>query len=170
MGIELKLRDGDITLVDEEDFAELSKWRWYSRNGYVLRVMLSSEEGYHRGRKVSMHRVIMNCPNGFEVDHIDGNGLNNRRENLRVVTHLQNAANKRSNANTSSKYRGVNWCKKDKRWRAQIMYKYVPYHLGNFESEVDAALAYDTKAREFWKEFGRYNFPLPGEHSALRET
>ena len=92
------------------------------------------------------------------VDHIDHNGLNNQKYNLRIATHSQNCQNRRPCKNSSSKYRGVCWHKKNKKWTAHIKIDKKTIYLGIFESEEDAAMAYDAKAKELHGEWTYLNF------------
>jgi len=108
--------------------------------------------------KTSMHREIMNAPKGLDVDHIDGNGLNNRKSNLRLCTHAENVHNSRPMRNGSSKYKGVCWHKTYKKWYSSIGKTGKRFYLGRFDNEIDAALAYDKKAKELFGEFAYLNF------------
>ena len=106
------------------------------------------------GGNLYMHSLIT----GFaEVDHWDGDGLNNRRSNLREVTHAQNMGNARKQYGCSSQYKGVYWG--GKKWQAQIGVNHGTRYLGRFVNEEDAARAYDAAALEAWGEFARLNFP-----------
>jgi len=87
-----------------------------------------------------MHTVIMNPPEGKEIDHINGDGLDNRRENLRIVSHRTNQQNRHENK--TSRYPGVSWCKQHKKWKAQIHLSGANTYLGYFDVEEDAARAY----------------------------
>ena len=100
----------------------------------------------------------MNAPAGLVVDHIDGNGLNNRKSNLRVCTQAQNSLNSRPRRNSSSRYKGVSFYKRDKIWQAQIFYNFRTINIGRFDDEIEAALAYDRKAAELFGEFAYLNF------------
>lgn len=105
-----------------------------------------------------MHREIMNAPKGMVVDHIDGNGLNNRKSNLRICTQAQNNLNSRPKRNCSSRYKGVSFYKRDKIWQVQIFHNSRTIFLGRFDDEIEAALAYDRKAAELFGEFAYLNF------------
>jgi len=100
----------------------------------------------------------MNPPKGFVVDHIDRNGLNNKRSNLRICTPRQNSYN-RIGKETPSKYKGVRWKKSRNRWVAQIKHYNKAMQVGSFDNQIDAAKAYDKKAKELFKEFAYLNFP-----------
>lgn len=111
-----------------------------------------------------MHRVIMGLgkDDPQKVDHIDGDGLNNRRANLRTATHAQNMANRTSRFG-SSRYKGVSWNKKAERWSAVLRFQDRSYYLGCFDDEEDAARAYDAKAVELHGEYALLNLPMAGD-------
>lgn len=105
-----------------------------------------------------MHTLLMSPPKGMCVDHINGNGLDNRYENLRVCTHLQNLQNRRKIKNTTSRYIGVHWNKKRSTWVAFVSYKDEAKWLGDFKTEHHAAMAYDIWAKELKGEYANLNF------------
>ena len=106
---------------------------------------------------VHMHKIILGDKEGLEIDHKDGNGLNNRKDNIRWATKAQNQAN---SAARSGRYKGVSPPQhRRKRWKAEIRCKGIRYDLGCFDTEEDAARAYDAKAKELHGEFARLNFP-----------
>jgi hypothetical protein len=158
----IPLSQEQFALVDDEDFAELSKHKWYAfrRNKeysyYAIRnIGIKPNRGSER-----MHNVIMKPPKGFEVDHKDGNGLNNQRYNLRVCSRSQNMGNTRGQRRNSSRYKGVHWDSRNNNWRPMICKNYKILNLGSFKSEVEAAKAYDAKAKELYGEFACLNFPI----------
>ena len=122
----------------------------------------SSHTFYARGTNPStrerecLHRVLMDAAEGEIVDHIDGNGLNNRRDNLRICTVRQNAQNRRVLANTS-KYKGVSWDARHKHWVAAIIVNGRRIKLGSFKSEAIAAHMYNRAATRHFGEFARLN-------------
>jgi len=152
------LTQGKFTLVDDEDYDYLNQWKWHVRPGfYAVRTLYDSNT--KKCKELAMHRVIMNTPEGMETDHIDGEGLNNQKYNLRNCTRLQNICNQKIHTcKKSSSYRGVLWNGKRK-WRVQIQYKGIVYHLGYFNTEEEAAKVWDRKAIELFGEFARLNFP-----------
>lgn len=154
------LSKGLVALVDDEDFEELSKFRWYAslnRKHYARRHQMKDGKKV----KVYMHRQILNVtdPKVF-VDHIDGNGLHNCKINLRTASHSENLINITKRLGTSSKYKGVNYRKSTGKWQVQIQKKGKLYFVGSFINEVDAAKAYDKKAVELFGNFANLNFPM----------
>lgn len=137
-----------FTLVDDSDFDYLNQWRWnLSGRGYVERREHRSEVPNDVRRLIPMHRVILGLTRGdpVEADHINRNKLDNQRINLRKTTHAQNLQNQSSRVGSTSRFRGVTWFKRDKRWRAQGYSNGTVMHLGYFENEIEAAVA----ARDF---------------------
>lgn len=151
----LKVKDKEI-LLDDSDYDYFSKFKWYlqysGKNVYAQTKILVG--GVFR--TTYLHRLITDCPTGMVVDHINGNGLDNRRENLRICTHRDNCRNTDSRTGTS-KYKGVSWHESRNKWTAQIHADGVKYHLGYFMSEVVAAKAYNKAAEEFHEGYARLN-------------
>ena len=107
-----------------------------------------------------MHRQILNAPHFLLVDHINRNGLDNRKANLRTATYTQNSRNRqKTNKNTWSKYKGVTFDYRRKKWLARIVVNRKKRHLGSFNNELDAGRAYDRAAGELYGEFAVLNFP-----------
>jgi len=155
----IPLTHGKFAIVDAGDYDRLSKYKWYSNqdgNNFYAYTFLTKG---NKKKRVFMHRLITNAPKGLFIDHIDGNGLNNRRCNLRLCTPAQNAQNSRPRCNGSSKYKGVFWNKTNKKWTATIHKGENRRYLGGFDDEIEAALAYDRKAAELFGEFAYLNFP-----------
>ena len=113
-----------------------------------------------------MHREIMGASPGQYVDHIDGDGLNNRKSNLRLCNSMENGGNQKSRGGTS-KYKGVYFYRPTKKWKAQVRVGGKKTHLGYFNKEEDAAMAHDAAAREAFGEYCCVNFPRQGECGAL---
>lgn len=154
---EIVLTDGSVSLVDEEDYYIQSQFVWscmHSKSGNLYAVRRVNKNN----RTVYIHRSIMGDIPELDVDHVDGNGLNNQRYNLRWSTRAQNQGNKRVVGGTSS-YRGVWWEKGKQRWRAGITIKGRGTSLGQYVIEEEAARAYDAAAKEHFGEFARLNFP-----------
>jgi hypothetical protein len=141
------LPSGHVVQIDEADRALVEQHRWFIRRGrrgklYVRGYLIGVED---RTPRLHLHRVLTSTPDGFEVDHINGDGLDNRRANLRVVTHAQNIHNNRGYS--KSGYKGVTWCRLTARWRAKIQVAGVTQHLGRFDDPWTAAEAYNDAAR-----------------------
>src|SRR6478609_5598332 len=115
---------------------------------------------YNLDDKYYFHRKVMGDPEDMWIDHIDNNSLNNKRENLRVTTPHQNSFNKSKQSNTSSKFKGVSYYVKLKKYRAYISHKGKRINLGYYVNEIDAAKAYNTKAIELFGEYANLN-PIP---------
>lgn len=147
-----------VTLVDDRDYPRLSKHNWQISG--VAPYIYAARYPRRGGKSVCvlMHREILDAPKGMHVDHINGDRLDNRRENLRLCTHAQNGRNRKPTPGGSSKYKGVKWDRRAKKWRATIKINRKEYHLGYFTSETEAALAYDRGALKHHKEFARTNF------------
>jgi len=151
----IPLTRGLFTIVDTKDYPSLSQYTWFAegtpKNYYAVRK--------ENGKSIKMHRQITNAPDHLVVDHIDHNGLNNRRSNLRLATFTQNCQNQRRLSHKTSKYKGVHWHKKNKKWAAQIASNKKTYRLGYFTNEIDAAHAYDRAAQKYHGDFASLNFP-----------
>ena len=147
---EVRLIQGQIALVDEEDYELVNPFRWH-----IFNVHRCSYAVTNNG--ILMHRLILGVSKGKMVDHKDNNGLNNQKDNLRECTHSQNGANRNPSKKGTSKYLGVCWAKDRSKWMAQITHKQNRYKLGSFINEIDAAKAYNKKAIELHGEFARPN-------------
>lgn len=146
----IKLSRGKFAIVDDEDFDWLNQWNWHAGKSYY------SQNNFYASRKIGdkkicqfsifMHRLIMNFPKGLVVDHIDGDGLNNRKSNLRAVTQCINGLNrtKLTKHNTSG-FLGVYWNKASKKWQAFIRINKQYVYLGLFKSKVKAAKVVQEK-------------------------
>lgn len=150
----IPLTQGLYAIVDPEDYKQLSKYKWFAKR---CERRFYAERSY-KNKNLKMHREIMGNLEGKFIDHINHNGLDNRKVNLRFVTPQQNAWNKRKQkGNYSSKYKGVHWVKSEKKWRARIICKGSGIFLGRFDDEEDAAKAYDEKAKELFGEYAVLN-------------
>lgn len=165
----IPLTKGRFALIDEQDYELVSQYPWQANDTRgVHKTIYAHARIYSNGmsRAISMHRLIMGEPSGFEIDHANMNGLDNRRANLRQAVKSQQRANqiKRQGA---SKFKGVS--RNNSSWEARIgsPRNNTRTRLGTFTSEEEAARAYDAAAREKYGEFARLNFPLPGERSAI---
>lgn len=151
----IPLTKGQWAIVDDSDFEELFRHNWHAvkrKHGYHAARRQEASEG---GKFVYMHNVIMER---IGIDHWDGNGLNNQRSNLRVATKAQNSYGfQTKREGCSSVYRGVRLHSHGK-WTSQIQFQKKQIYIGRFISEVEAARAYDEKAKELYGEFAHLNF------------
>jgi len=149
-------------LVDDEDFDRLSQYKWWGHNktskkekerGIKDRIYAECKT---KGKHYRMHRLILDCPKGLEIDHIDGNRLNNQKSNLRIVTHQQNLFNQRMTY--KDKFKGISFHSRDKIYEARIRYNDHLYYLGRYTDPRAAALAYDFAAVYYFGEYACLNF------------
>lgn len=158
----IPLTKGHFALVDDEDFEELSKYKWNLRTVknsdrmYAYRAFFRNPNG--KKSPVAMHRQILGeTRRHIDVDHIDRNGINNQRSNLRISTRSQNNANATLPRDNKSGYKGVSFDKRRNLWKAAI----ASNCLGRFEEKEEAARAYNKAAFEMWGEFARLNDVFP---------
>ena len=160
---QIKLTRGLVVLVDDSDYEELSKYKWFASHRLVTDSFCAARNIKISGGKktlVYMHRQILGLERGDprQGDHQNHNPLDNRRNNLRICTMQQNLMNRSiSSSNKTSRFKGVCWQKSRKKWLVQISIKGVLKTLGRFLVEKDAALAYNKAAKESYGEFACLN-------------
>lgn len=158
MSKKIPLSQGQFAIVDDEDYQELSQFKWHAywdkttKSFYARRSKPNS-----RSSVIIMHRVIMNNPNGLQVDHIHHDTLDNRKCNLRTCTASQNMMNRGLFKNNKSGYTGVYLCKKSNKWRAQININKKQTYLGMFSNKHEAARVYNRYCKKHHGEFGVKN-------------
>lgn len=152
---EIPLTKGKVVLVDDDDFEYLSQWKWslWSRKGntqYAIRKI------WKNGKRttLAMHQEILKPPVGMISDHVNGYGLDNQRNNLRICNYGGNSMNRKPQIGTSL-YKGVS--AHGNKWRSRIKIHGKIYNLGSFESEIDAAVIYNDAAKKMFGEFARLN-------------
>jgi hypothetical protein len=137
----IRLTQGLFTTVDDNDFINLSKFKWHAHKGCNTWYAVRNQPRCNGKRPdMKMHRIIISAPDGIGVDHIDGNGLNNQKHNLRLCTHRENGQNQ--HVSKTSKYPGVSWHKASHKWRSTISTPHGYKHLGVFTTEEEAFKAY----------------------------
>src|SRR4030066_2139964 len=156
---EIILTQGKTTIVDDEDYEWLSKWKWSYSGEYA-----------RRGTKVNgvnktnyMHKEILNAPNGFQGDHINFDKLDNRRANLRICNQSQNTFNRPLRPDNKSGYKGVCWHKHKNKWHARVKINGKHIHLGYYSNLLDAAHAYLEGAKDIYGEFTLAEIERTGE-------
>ncbi len=148
---------GKTAVIDAEDWPLIKQYKWYAlctgRHRKIWYFSTNSTEG----RTIYLHRLIMNAAPGEEVDHIDGNGLNNQRSNLRKCSHAQNLRKAHVSRPAASGYRGVYL--HGPSWRVRVNIGGKQRSFGIFKSKEDAARVYDNEMRKLFGEFAVLNFP-----------
>lgn len=156
----IPLTKGAVALVDKSDYEMLAKHKWQLfTKGYAARTGCTGRKnGNHKHFSIRMHRAIMNAPAGVQVDHINGNKLDNRKTNLRFCTQSnQNQMNVGLRKDNKSGYKGVCWDDGMKKYKAQIQNNRVRKILGYFHNKHEAAVAYNRAAKELFGEFAWLN-------------
>lgn len=153
----IPLSRGKFALVDDCDFDELSKHRWFfATAGYAWRTLKISECPHSYGKLLYMHRSILNAQKGQEVDHINGDKLDNRRDNIRIASSRQNKLNKPKPRHNTSGVRGVNWNKGRRRWVARISVAVGQSKTIGYFRDKAAACAARSAAET--KHYGEFNY------------
>jgi hypothetical protein len=147
-----------FTIISECDEQKVSKQRWqFSPKKQGTGYASGSTTRGGRQSTLFLHRFILDAPPGLEVDHKNRNGLDNRRQNLRLATKKQNAQNRALNRNSVSGVHGVHWSKNERKWKSSINVDGTRVHLGYFKDIDDAVRAYDAAARLYYGEFANLN-------------
>lgn len=161
---EIPLTQGKVALVDDEDYERVAAFKWHAtcssrkRRWYAARNATLPDG---RQTKVRMHRFILNAVTALQVDHENGDGLDNRRSNLRPASNGQNQHNRSLSPSSTTGFKGVTFHRRWNRYYARIYNDGKEISLGYFADARSAAVAYDIRARELFGEFARTNFSLP---------
>ena len=151
----------NFAIVDDEDFEPLSRFNWRVSESKLKRTLIKyavrSKWINGKSTTICMHREIMRPPDSMNIDHKNGDGLDNQKDNLRLANDSQNLANSRKRRSCSSKYKGVCWHKWNKKWCARTRVNGLLIHLGHFNDELSAAIAYDRAAEKYFGEFALTN-------------
>jgi len=156
--ISLRSTKGAISgevIFDDDDILLLFNYRWHiARRSRNVAYAMARDHGC---KAVYMHQLILPAPKGMMVDHINGNGLDNRRCNLRLCVKVENQRNQRPRF--GKRFKGVHFNTRliSKPWSASIRVKYKTLHLGYFATEIEAAKAYNAAAKKYFKQFAYFN-------------
>ena len=152
------LTNGGTALVDESSYSFINRWSWQRHTkGYAYRSFTYGRKGERRCIQIYMHRLIARAKKGQQVDHINGDRLDNRKSNLRICSSSENAMNRKKQSGFSSRYKGVSWNSEISKWVAQIKIKGDQLSLGSFVNEISAAKAYNKAAKIHFGEFACIN-------------
>jgi len=158
----IPLTKGKFAIVDPDDYPWLRSYKWFAQrhsNTFYARRNTYVREKARTG-SIAMHRAVKNAPDNLMIDHINYNGLDNRKANLRLATRTQNNRHKIRTRNPgTSKYKGVSWNTQRKRWVVKIMADRKAISIGYFKNEIKAAKAYDKAAKIYHGDFAGLNFP-----------
>lgn len=170
----IPLTQGKFALVDEEDYERVSKLNWVycprrKTTGHAYRIQF---QWLGVGKKpiqkhIRMHRFILGAPSNMQVDHKDGNPLNNQKSNLRLCTHLQNSRNTSLRWSNTSGFKGISWSQKRQKWLVRIGVGGETKYLGRYSNIHDAAVAYDKAAILFYGEFAKTNAMIRSREYAI---
>ena len=157
---EILLTHNKVAIIDDDVIDLILEYKWRARKNKNRNTWYALGHKYIKGKmfNVKMHRLVMG-KSTLQVDHIDCDGLNNQRSNLRFATQSQNSMNQRPQVGKASKYKGVHFNKNNKNFVSRIQINGTRIHIGVYVNEIDAAKAYDEKAKEIFGEFARLNFP-----------
>ncbi len=152
------LTQGKFAFVDDANYEALLQFKWFAAKGhntfYAERKSVRDANG--KNATILMHRAILgDACNGLQVDHIDGNGLNNQRSNLRACTSAENQHNSSIRADNTSGFKGVYWNKRQGKWHARIKLNGKLHHLGYFSDQGEAAFARNAAAAQLHGDFSR---------------
>lgn len=166
MSKKIPLTQGKFAIVDDKNYDYLSQFSWYAvclnpkRDTWYAKCCMRTKSGQERW--VLLHRFIMQPKKGEQIDHVNHNGLDCREINMRTCNQSQNNANARPHLDSSSQYKGVSWCKRDRTWCVKVTKNHKSMRISTFHNEHEAAKAYNQIATELYGEFAYLNKIVEG--------
>jgi len=161
---EIPLTRGYTALVDDADFPLVSQSRWQARpDRNTVYASRGVRDGSGKTKTLYMHVALLDAGDGLVVDHINGNGLDNRRKNLRIATRGQNVHHSFTTVKNKHGFRGISFIERYQRWQVSMKTGGRNTYVGFYATAEEAARAYDAKALEVYGEFARLNFPTEGQ-------
>jgi hypothetical protein len=151
----IKLTQNKYALVDDKDFDYLNQFKWCFHDNYAVRSQYNKKSKTEK--QILMHRIILKTPKNKITDHIDGNGLNNQRKNLRICTQSGNRINSKISSHNTTGFKGVRWCEDHKKYRSYLTLNKKVYHLEHFLTKEKAAKEYNKAAKKYHSKFARLN-------------
>lgn len=151
--MKIELTQGYFAIINKEDFELISKFKWCVCIKESRRYVVTD----NKGKRIYMHRLILNAKTTEIVDHINGNCLDNRKENLRICTTMENTRNRKKSNKNKSGYKGVSWHKAAKKWEAHITVNYKKIYLGCYQNKIHAAKVYNEAAIKYFGKYARLN-------------
>ncbi len=157
----IELTKGYEAIVDDEDFERVNQYKWHAFERRDKKVVYAARTDHtpEGDKTIRLHRFIMNAPKDMQVDHVSGNGLDNRRVNLRNCTNSDNQKNREKNKNNTTGYKGVTLNKRLRKFIPQITVNGENLYLGCYMTAKEAALAYNIAAKKYFGKFARLNKP-----------
>lgn len=153
----IKLTKNKTVVVDGEDFDFLNQWKWHAGKNGSYAARGEWQKGKNKNKIIYMHRLIMKVEGKTQVDHKNGNGLDNRKENLRLCTNKENQRNHKLLVTNKSGFNGVSWNSKVKKWETCISVDNKTVHLGFYRNKIKSATIYNAAATKYFGEFARLN-------------
>ncbi|MHC4641360.1 MAG: AP2/ERF family transcription factor [Planctomycetota bacterium] len=160
--LRIPLTRGEFAIVDPEDYPRLAKHKWHLAKSPTGSYAVRWKRGPVKNtrRRIWMHRQVIHIPRSLLCDHVNCNSLDNRKENLRPATVSQNLCNRtKKKSKSRSIYKGLEWDRIQRKWKARIQLNNRKIYLGSFNLEIEAARAYDQAAKKHHREFANLNFP-----------